>query len=167
MILCPVVWIFPPVEFVNYLLPPAWGFWLCVVVTEAELEEKIIPLLVLFFHREEYLLWVFRKPLPKMSKISDMGYRWPWNVKTSHERVVGEWLAIVPTPKIFYGWLTPRSRGSETPDFRPLCTPVFFHPYHVHTLGMGMWDICWTHDVGNELANLHINTGRAGSHTYW
>ena len=31
-----------PVEFVRYvyLLPLAWGFWLCVVVTETELEEK-------------------------------------------------------------------------------------------------------------------------------
>ena len=33
----------------NYLLPLVWGFWLCVVVTKTELEEKIIPLLVLFF----------------------------------------------------------------------------------------------------------------------
>ena len=49
MILCPMVWFFPQLSFVNYLLPLVWGFWLCVVVTETELEEKIIPLLVLFF----------------------------------------------------------------------------------------------------------------------
>ena len=54
MILCPVVWFSPQLSFANYLLPPVWGFWLCVVVTETELEEKIIPLLVLFFFWQIY-----------------------------------------------------------------------------------------------------------------
>ena len=49
MILCPVVLFFPQLSFVNYLLPLVLGFWLCVDVTKTELEEKIIPLLVLFF----------------------------------------------------------------------------------------------------------------------
>ena len=46
MILSPVVLFFPQLTFVNYLLPLVFGFWLCVVVTETELEEKIIKLLV-------------------------------------------------------------------------------------------------------------------------
>ena len=40
--------IFSPVEFCKLLLPLVWGFWLCMVVTDTELEEKSIPLLVLF-----------------------------------------------------------------------------------------------------------------------
>ena len=48
--LCPaaVVFFFPQLSFVNYLLPLVLGFWLCVVVTKTELEEKIIPLLAFF-----------------------------------------------------------------------------------------------------------------------
>ena len=57
----------------------------------------------------------FRKPLPQMSKISDMGYRRPWNVKTSRERVDGEWL--VPAPKIFYGLLQPEMRMHAISQF--------------------------------------------------
>jgi len=59
MILCPVAWFFPQLSFVNYLLPLVWACWLCVVVTETELEEKIIPLLVLFFFLTNTLIWLF------------------------------------------------------------------------------------------------------------
>ena len=51
MIFRPVVLFFPQLSFVNFLLrmPLVKGFWLCVAVTKTELEEKSIPLLVLFF----------------------------------------------------------------------------------------------------------------------
>ena len=81
-----------------------WAFW---VIPD--------PAPFFFFTERDTYCEFFRKPLPQMSKISDMGYRRPWNVKTSRERVDGEWL--VPAPKIFYGLLQPEMRMHAITQF--------------------------------------------------
>ena len=92
MILCSV-------DFVNYLLPLVWGFWLCVVVTETELEEKIIPLLVLFFFLTNTWIWLFF--LKTGSIITQIKSVW-----SSNQQWLVHWVTLLHNKKSQHCWLT-------------------------------------------------------------